>query len=83
MQRPARGVDSEQVTTTADLEQELRQVRAEMRALRVALEQVAAAPEARAYPPGPRITGFREVRGTHGVDYVPDPRGTAVPTWWT
>jgi hypothetical protein len=27
------------------------------------------------------VTGWREVRGTHGIDYVADPNGTAVPPW--
>jgi hypothetical protein len=62
-----------------NLEHELSQIRAELRAMRVALERER---ELRAYPPGPRITGYREVRGTHGMDYVRDPNGTAVPSWW-
>jgi hypothetical protein len=28
---------------------------------------------------GLRITGWREVRGSHSVDWVPDPMGTANP----
>jgi hypothetical protein len=67
----------------ADVDVELREIRAEMHAMRVALERATSGGELHAYPPGPRITGWREVRGTHGMDYVKDPRGTAVPTWWT
>lgn len=35
----------------------------------------------RARDRGERITGWRETRGTHGMDYVPDPEGTARPPW--
>lgn len=30
---------------------------------------------------GERITGWRENRGTHGMSYDPDPKGTARPPW--
>ena len=33
----------------------------------------------RARTRGQRITGWREVRGSHGMDWVPDPNGTATP----
>lgn len=35
----------------------------------------------RAKATGQRITGWRETRGTHGVDYLPDPKGTDRPPW--
>lgn len=35
----------------------------------------------RARENGQRVTGWREVRGTHGVSYDPDPAGTARPPW--
>lgn len=35
----------------------------------------------RAKADGRRLTGWREVRGTHGVDYVPAKDGTDVPPW--
>jgi hypothetical protein len=32
---------------------------------------------------GQRITQCREVRGTHGMDYIWDPAGTDdPPSWW-
>jgi hypothetical protein len=30
---------------------------------------------------GRRITGWRETRGTHGLDYLPDALGTDRPPW--
>lgn len=30
---------------------------------------------------GVRITGWRETRGTHGIDHLPDPKGTDIPPW--
>lgn len=35
----------------------------------------------RARTQGLRATGWREVRGTHGIDYVADPNGTDRPPW--
>lgn len=35
----------------------------------------------RARREGRRITGWRETRGTHGIDYTPDPKGTDRPPW--
>lgn len=35
----------------------------------------------RARAQGRVATGWREVRGTHAVDYVPDPFGTDRPPW--
>lgn len=35
----------------------------------------------RARAQGLRATGWREVRGTHGIDYIPDPNGTDRPPW--
>jgi hypothetical protein len=35
----------------------------------------------RARADGRRITGWRETRGTHGIDYLPDPKGTDKPPW--
>jgi hypothetical protein len=36
----------------------------------------------RARASGKKITGWRETRGTHGIDYLPDPKGTDIPEWW-
>lgn len=35
----------------------------------------------RARADGRRLTGWREVRGTHGIDYVADKAGTDRPPW--
>jgi hypothetical protein len=35
----------------------------------------------RARTNGQRLTGWREVRGTHGITHVPDPQGTDKPPW--
>lgn len=35
----------------------------------------------RARSEGRRLTGWREVRGTHGIDYVADKAGTDKPPW--
>lgn len=35
----------------------------------------------RARTQGLRATGWREVRGTHGIDYIADPNGTDRPPW--
>jgi hypothetical protein len=35
----------------------------------------------RARRDGRRLTGWRETRGTHGTDYIPDRNGTDVPPW--
>lgn len=35
----------------------------------------------RAKATGRRLTGWRETRGTHGIDYLPDPKGTDRPPW--
>jgi hypothetical protein len=35
----------------------------------------------RARANGHRLTGWREVRGTHGIDYVHDRAGTDRPPW--
>lgn len=43
------------------------------------IERVAAGMRAR--DRGERITGWRENRGTHGISYDPDPKGTARPPW--
>lgn len=35
----------------------------------------------RARATGVRVTGWREVRGTHGISYDRDPAGTDKPPW--
>lgn len=35
----------------------------------------------RARSNGQRLTGWRETRGTHGIDYIADPKGTDKPPW--
>lgn len=35
----------------------------------------------RARAQGRKLTGWREVRGTHGIDHVADPFGTDRPPW--
>lgn len=35
----------------------------------------------RARAQGQRLTGWREVRGTHGLTHIPDPKGTDRPPW--
>lgn len=35
----------------------------------------------RARTKGRRLTGWKETRGTHGIDYIQDRNGTDVPPW--